>query len=143
MEGNDPDLERFLLRHNGKLLMFHGWVDSVIPPEPSLDYHAAVIDSVFDGDAETAGNHLRLFMAPGVAHCRGGPGPDRADYLGALDRWVDSGTAPETITVRHFTGEVLDNERILCSYPSRAVYAGEPGSGDKPENWRAGNFRCE
>lgn len=143
MEGNDPDLERFLLRNNGKLLMFHGWADSVIPPEPSLAYHASVIDSVFGGDSVQAAEHLRLFMAPGLAHCRGGPGPDRADYLSALDAWVDAGEAPETITIRKIDGDNVSDERILCPHPARAVHEGDSASGSKPAVLRAADFRCE
>lgn len=143
MEGNDPDLERFLLRNNGKLLMYHGWVDPVIPPEPSLEYHAAVVASVFEGNAVEASEHIRLFMAPGVAHCRGGPGPDRVDYLTALNDWVETGEPPEKITARHFSGGSMDNERILCPYPKRAVYTGIAGSQNDPANWQAQNFRCE
>lgn len=87
MESADPDLGRFFFRNKGKLLMFHGSADSVIPPEPSIEYREAVIDELFKGDAAAASNYLQLFMAPGVAHCRGGPGPDRVDYLGALRAW--------------------------------------------------------
>ncbi len=143
MEGNDPDLERFLIRNRGKLLMFHGWADSVIPPEPSLEYHAAVIDSVFDGDAVAAGDHIRLFMAPGVYHCRGGNGPDQADYLGALANWVEKDIAPAQIPVRHYSDGKMDNERILCPYPQRAVYTGASDGRNDSANWTTKNFRCK
>ncbi len=143
MEGNDPDLDRFLIRNKGKLLMYHGWADSVIPPEPSLEYHEAVINTVFNGDADQAAEHIRLFMMPGVSHCRGGVGPDRVDYLGTLDKWVATNKAPESLTSRHFTDGKIDNERIVCPYPQRAVYVGPTGGQNEAGNWVAKNFRCE
>src|SRR5262249_12247803 len=38
---------------------------------------------------------LRLFLMPGVGHCRGGVGPDQADFVAALERWRESGIAPD------------------------------------------------
>ena len=35
-DATDPDLSRFLLRKNGKLLMFHGWADPEGQAEPTL-----------------------------------------------------------------------------------------------------------
>jgi feruloyl esterase len=142
MRGTDADLERFLLRGGGKLLMYHGWADAVIPPEPTIEYHEDVIESTFGGDAAEAAEHVRLFMAPGVAHCRGGNGPDRADYLGALADWVERDIAPDRIVAHHETDGVLDNERPLCPWPQRAVYTGPEGGQNDSANWREGNFEC-
>lgn len=38
---------------------------------------------------------VQLFMAPGVYHCEGGPGPDLFDDLPVLEAWVGRGDAPE------------------------------------------------
>ncbi len=140
--GIDADLDRFLIRQGGKLLMYHGWADGIIPATPTLDYHAEVISKVFDGDAKAAAGHMRLFMAPGMNHCRGGVGPNEADYLTALDRWVTDGTAPESIVARHRTSGVVDNERPLCPHPTRAVYTGPADGVNDSRNWRAENFEC-
>jgi feruloyl esterase len=142
MRGDDPDLDRFFFRQDGKLLMYHGWADAVIPPEPSLEYRQAVIDHLFDGDTTRASDYLQLYMAPGVAHCRGGPGPDRADYLGVLRRWVEEGETPTSISAQHFSNGELDNERVLCPYPKRAVFTGRPESVNDPAAWRQQNFSC-
>ena len=40
----------------------------------------------------------RLYMLPGVAHCRRGPGADTVDWLSYLERWVEQGEAPEAVT---------------------------------------------
>ena len=141
--GTDPNLDRFLLRHGGKLLLYHGWADGVIPPEPTLEYHAEVVKAVFAGDADAATSHMRLFMAPGMAHCRGGVGPNEADYLAALDTWVTNDTAPESIVARHRTNGTVDNERPLCPHPQRAIYTGPAANINDPGYWTAENFTCQ
>jgi tannase/feruloyl esterase len=83
---------------------------------------------------------VRLFMAPGMQHCRGGPsppaGPDAFDELGALEQWVEQGRAPEKIIASHSTNGVVDRTRPLCPYPQVARYKGS-GSTDE-----AANFEC-
>ena len=43
-------------------------------------------------------------MAPGMAHCGGGEGPNTFDKIGTLDRWVEEGKAPESIVASHSHG---------------------------------------
>jgi feruloyl esterase len=98
-----PDLSAFRAR-GGKLIQYHGWNDSVVPPDGSIGYFHALTqferlrgtaDHAFDrqvagltrgalartsleyGDS-VRGFH-RLFMLPGVAHCAlaGSTGPNR------------------------------------------------------------------
>ena len=109
----------------GKLLMYHGWSDSALSPFMSTNY----LDKVYANDA-TAKNDVRLFMMPGVMHCAGGPGPDRADYLDVLDKWVAGGPAPEEIT----SGFASGGARKLCAYPKQAVYKGT-GDGKSPDQF--------
>lgn len=123
----NPDLSAFRSR-GGKLLMYHGWSDSALSPNMSISY----LDKVYETDA-TAKNDVRLFMLPAVGHCQGGPGPDRVDYLDALDNWVSSKTAPDELTANFASG----GARKLCAYPKQAVYVGT-GDGKSPEH-----FRCE
>ena len=40
---------------------------------------------------------MRLFMAPGMGHCGGGPGVNTFDSIGALEKWVEKGVAPDTM----------------------------------------------
>src|SRR5262249_13591464 len=49
------------------------------------------------GAAEGMRDFLRLFMAPGMQHCSGGPGPNTFDVIGALERWVEQRVAPDRI----------------------------------------------
>jgi feruloyl esterase len=76
-------------------------------------------------------------MQPGVSHCSGGEGPDTFDAVDALERWEQTGTAPDRIVASHMTDWVVDRTRPLCPYPQVAVYTGT-GSIDS-----ANNFRCE
>jgi feruloyl esterase len=79
----------------------------------------------------------RLFMVPGMGHCGGGPGPNSADYLTALENWVEKGIAPDSIVATHTTSTgVVDRTRPLCTYPKVARYKGTGGFDD------AANFAC-
>lgn len=144
MQGDDADLAPFLLDRGGKLLLFHGWADAVIPPGPTVDYFAAVVDGTFSADAERAADHVRFYGVPGMAHCRGGAGPqpDYGVWLDTLTAWVEEGRRPEAITARAMDGDRLLNERPLCPYPARAVYTGPAGKEDDPTSWRQDNFAC-
>ena len=80
---------------------------------------------------------LRLFMVPGMQHCRGGPGPDQFNKMGAIERWRESGIAPDEIIATHVTGSTVDMTRPLCPYPQVAVYKGVGSTND------AASFACK
>jgi pimeloyl-ACP methyl ester carboxylesterase len=109
----------------GKLLMYHGWSDSALSPLMSTTY----VDRVYAHDA-TARNDVRMFMLPAVGHCLGGPGPDRVDYLDALDNWVTSSKAPDELTANFASG----GGRKVCAYPNKQTYTGT-GDGKSPEHF--------
>lgn len=138
----DPDMRRFLIDHEGKLLLYHGWADANAAPQPILDYYEQVVARTFGGDLPAATEHVRLFMVPGMNHCSGGPGPDEWDRLAPMIDWVEKGQAPERIVARHRTDGKVDNERPICVYPGAAHYTGPKGGADEPRNWVAGNFTC-
>ena len=75
-------------------------------------------------------------MMPGVLHCAGGPGPDRADWAAVISDWVEKGTAPDVIIASKIVDGKTVRTRPLCPYPQRAVYKGT-GSTDE-----AANFEC-
>jgi hypothetical protein len=115
-----------------KLLLSHGWADPLIPPMTSVDFYEHVTSHL---DARTARN-ARLFMIPGMGHCEGGDGPFVFDVIGAIDRWVETGRAPDRIVVSNPPDKPV-RTRPLCPYPERATYSGT-GSRDDEKN-----FRCE
>ncbi len=142
MDATDPDLRRFLQDEGGKLLLYHGWSDSLSSAKATVQYFDAMVAASFGGDMQAAGESTRLFLAPGMGHCSGGPGPNTWDKLDALVDWVENGTAPQRIVATHSSNGVIDNERPLCPWPQQAVYTGPVGGQDTPANWVAENFSC-
>jgi hypothetical protein len=140
---DDPNLSRFLVARGAKLILWHGWADGGAPPEPTLDYYEDVVATTFGGSLAAARERTRLFMFPGMGHCGGGAGPNTWDALAPLVAWVEKGEAPEHVVATHATNGTVDNERRVCAYPERAVYAGPAGGQDARPNWREQNFRCE
>ena len=122
---NDPDLSRFQSR-GGRLLIYQGWADPVVPPEDTIRYYESV--------APAAG--VRLFLIPGMGHCAGGPGPSTFDGLGALDTWVSRGVAPTRIVATHLTNGRVDRSRPLCPHPQTARWNGAGSTDD------AASFEC-
>ena len=122
-EANDPAIGAFA--SHGKLLMWHGWSDPGPSPIGTITYYRNVTGAV-----PQAQSNVRLFMAPGVYHCGGGPGPDQIDLLTALDRWVKTGKAPETLLATKADSKM---SRPLCAYPKVAHYKGA-GDPDVAEN---------
>jgi Tannase and feruloyl esterase len=146
LDAANPDLRPFKAR-GGKLIMYHGWNDPAISPWNSIAYYQNVQKTM--GDAETSG-FMRLYMAPGLEHCAGGPGPAAFGQLGipttggpkfgvfdALVDWVEKGVPAENVTATKYSP---DNKvimtRPLCPYPALAKYK---GSGDTND---AANFVC-
>jgi feruloyl esterase len=96
--------------HGGKLIMYHGWADPLIPSQSSINCLNALVASGRDGDDDAvhdddgvrkAGSErgtnpalqrtqsfARLFMVPGMFHCAGGPWPNVFDALTPLVTWV-------------------------------------------------------
>jgi Tannase and feruloyl esterase len=145
----NPDLKRFKSR-GGKLILYHGWDDPAIAAPNTINYYNSVIAKMGQRDVDS---FVRLYMAPGVQHCDGGPGPDSYGEVGdlkfndpstsldaALEQWVEKGDAPSTIIASKFTNEDRQQAtmtRPLCPYPQLAKYK---GSGDTNN---ATNFSCE
>ena len=96
MIGTDnPDLTAFRDR-GGKTIVWHGWADPLISTQGTVDYYKHVAEKM--GGPEKTSQFMRLFMAPGVAHCGGGAGPAPTGTMEALIAWVEEGKAPDTLT---------------------------------------------
>ena len=141
-DAKDPDLNRFLNRENGKLLLLHGWGDSEVQLQPTLDYYRSVVSETFGGNLDAAREKARFFMVPGMSHCGGGPGLESFDRLAPLRDWVENGNAPDYLVGEHLTDGVVDNQRKICPYPELATYAGPAGGQNDRTNWVESNFEC-
>ncbi len=155
----DPNLTPFRSR-GGKLLLYHGWSDQYVGPQDTIDQYDKIV-SVMGREQGNAESRLkatqqfaRLFMAPGMLHCSGGPGPNSFgnvfgsgrpqdadhDAFTALVQWVERGVAPGRIIATKYRdddparGVVMT--RPLCAHPEVATYK---GSGDTND---AANFVC-
>ena len=177
----DTDLTPFA-SHGGKLIMFHGFADALISPQMTIDYYLLVQRALQrqDQDREQASedeqlvqraalqrqdqdreqtsedeqSFFRLFLAPGMGHCSGGPGPNAFGQLGgtqvpldaqhnvlqALVRWVKTGEPPATVVATKYVNDTPANgivmTRPLCPFPTLPRYT---GSGDPSD---AASFDC-
>lgn len=127
----------------GKILLYHGWSDTDATPASSLFFYQAQADAFGE---DTLPDFLRLFFLPGMAHCRGGNGVNTADYLSAIEAWVEDGTAPASLEAYgttkapfNYIAHPLDPDsvitgRTLYPYPAASKYDGSGDTKD-PGNW--------
>jgi tannase/feruloyl esterase len=121
--------------------LFQGWADAAITPFGTIQYYRDIQRKMGNNEAQ---QFVRLFMAPGMMHCSGGPGPDNFDAVAAVDQWRQKNEAPESLLASKYAvsaaaltgappGEPLIT-RPLCAYPRVAHWTGS-GSSDKAENY--------
>jgi len=121
-DATNPDLTAFR-DAGGKLILWHGWADPAISPIGTVAYYQAVQDQM-GGPAATA-QFARLFMLPGVGHCRGGQGPDSFDALSAVVDWVEHGKAPDSFVTTKSSASTSTVESLpVYPYPLVATYNG-------------------
>lgn len=125
----NPDLRAFEA-HGAKLLLYAGWNDTAITPVNTVYYYNSVLDEM----GPEQDDWMRLFMVPGMGHCRGGPGPNTFDSITALEQWREEGIAPSEIMASNPASGL---SRPLCAYPAAAEY---DGSGDINDS---GSWSCE
>lgn len=131
---DDPDLTRFRDR-GGKVIIYHGLTDQLIPAAGAIDYYRRVQQTM--GGAKRTAQFARLFIAPGVDHGFRGAGATPVGLNEAVLRWVEEGKAPDKLMAekRDSSGKVI-RTRPLFPWPLVAKYKGT-GSTDDAANFVA------
>ena len=125
------DYQAFKAR-GGKLIMYTGLADPVVPPADTISYYEDVVKAM-GGLAETQAFY-RFFPVPGMGHCSGGTGPSSFDALAALEQWHEHGVVPSRLLGRHLTNGTVDRTRPLCAFPTMPRLD-RPGSPDTAESF--------
>jgi feruloyl esterase len=150
LNANSTDLWRFK-NHGGKLILYTGWADPMIPSPVIINYFNAVTQTMFGslsaGALIETQKFVRLFMAPGMWHCgmsiAAGPGPNsfggmfqqpapsfdaQHDLLSALTVWVEKGVPPLSVIATKYNDDQPQHgiamQRPICVFPEIAEYDG-------------------
>ncbi|MET0534545.1 MAG: tannase/feruloyl esterase family alpha/beta hydrolase [Steroidobacter sp.] len=130
-----PDLRAFEQR-GGKLIVYHGWADAGVSPMALLDYYAHVTSR--QGGGEKVREWFRVFMVPGMFHCRGGNAPNTFELLPELVKWAEQGEAPNRIVATQPGPNGVIRTRPLFPYPTFARFTGK-GDVNDAANWVSGS----
>ncbi|QDK81759.1 tannase/feruloyl esterase family alpha/beta hydrolase [Spirosoma sp. KCTC 42546] len=144
LNANNPDLEP-LKKRGGKLIMYSGTADPLVPFQDAVTYYERVIEA--QGGLNRTTDFFRFYLIPGMAHCSGGPGlndcgqtlalnvpqDSEHDIVTALINWVEKGITPDKLIATAFTGGVPANGvrflRPVYPYPKLPSYTrGDPNS---------------
>ncbi|CAK7227454.1 hypothetical protein SCUCBS95973_006549 [Sporothrix curviconia] len=145
------DLSAFR-RRGGKIIMYHGLADGLVPTKGSELYYNRT-QQAMGGATKHLGDFLRLFMIPGMQHCYNtavdapwyingefqadlmgtglwsvpGFADTRHDALLALMEWTEHGRAPDAIIATTWNTPTnplsgVLRQRPLCPYPQTAKW---------------------
>jgi len=122
------------LQAGKKIVIWHGSDDALLSQKDTIRTWQEVASAA----GTAASQNSRLYIAPGVNHCGGGPGAETFDLFTPTMNWVEKGTSPGPVTARKLdttqTGTLFT--RPLCVHPSFPKYK---GSGDIND---AANYTC-
>ena len=143
VDATSGDLSTFKAR-GGKMIMFQGLTDPIAAPEETLNY-LKTVEKAMPGQSD---QFVKLFNAPGMAHCRNGVGPNvfgnfaggpavgfpqqptdpTQDLLAAMEQWVENGRVPEQIIATKYVGNqptgAVERTMPLCAWPKVSRYNG-------------------
>jgi feruloyl esterase len=141
-----PELSGFAAR-GGKLLLYHGTTDGLIPYVNTVNYYASAAYRLGVERGQRPDDHIKLYLVPGMDHCAGGEGAFAIDWLSAMEDWVERGVTPGALPAAHPATPAgapgapagapsVPFTRPACAYPAVAEYK---GSGDPTA---AASFEC-
>jgi feruloyl esterase len=134
---DNPDLAAFN-GHGGKLIVYHGLADVLIPSQGSTNYYSRVTATM--GGTAKVQTFFRIYLIPGFGH--GGVGSldpatgattsaskvplpqnalGRDELFKALENWRENGVAPGSTAVSSTDSSV---SLPLCLYPLKVTYSG-------------------
>ena len=141
-DGINPNLRPFR-NAGGKLLLYQGLADGLLPPSTTLDYYHELRQSM--GGQARLKRFARLFMVNGMGHCPspGYPSPNVDDLILQMVQWVEGGRAPRYIVASDLNGE---RQRPVFRYPLVPKYVGpdpavDPTGPNQVENFVAARPR--
>lgn len=106
----------------GKMIIFQGLSDPVFSANDIQHWYETTVANTSKGDINKQRDWSRLFMVPGMTHCGDGPALDNFDPLTAIQAWVESSKAPESLPA---SGAAFPGKhQPLCAYPQTAHYRG-------------------
>jgi feruloyl esterase len=150
LNATSTDLRPFANR-GGKLILYHGWADPLIPSPSTINYVDELAQTMLGSQSRESlrkiGEFARAFMAPGMWHCGvtigAGPGPNsfggmiqqpppsfdpQHDLVAALAQWVETGVAPDSVIATKYNNDLPQDgiamQRPLCAYPAVPFYKG-------------------
>jgi feruloyl esterase len=120
LNATNPDLSAYRAR-GGKMLLYSGWSDTAQSGLAMIGYYKDLL-----AHDPSASKDVRLFMMPGVEHCFGGPGPSWVNFLTEIDKWAETGRAPDEITAYWLDEKAQPvGARAVCAFPQVAQYDGK------------------
>ena len=139
LNADNHDLSAFRT-HGGKLIMFTGTADPIVPFPDAIQYYERVVSFMQKQRAanssskalEATQQFFRYYLVPGMGHCGGGPGLNDFgqrisskddDVLFRLEQWVEKGIVPDRILAKG-SSSGRASERYLCPYPQFPDYVG-------------------
>jgi len=125
LDPDSPDLAGFSDR-GGKIIVYHGWADDMVPSQVSTDYYASVTAKM---GPEPVKHFYRLLMIPDMGHCGVGSG---ANVLFHSEEAAAVRLDPDRDMLTALGA--IERTRLACAYPSIAKYRGS-GDVNRAENW--------
>lgn len=122
----------------GKMILYHGLADFLIPSQGSLHYYENVLQTM--GGTKNVLPFFRMYLVPGMGHMFGNgtaskeaapPIPDHDRLYQMLVTWVESGKAPELEVISNKAKGEAHRSWPLCVYPKSARYtSGDPAEAE-------------
>ena len=131
---DEPKLDKFALR-NGKMLVYHGTADVLIPFQGTVNYWDRLQAGIANDPVAplVLKNFYRLFLIPGMSHgfsngtanpAANPPLPTIDQLYAALTGWVEEGNSPEQLEIHTPASAPAEASALICSHPAKPVFTG-------------------